>query len=263
MRSKVGIVGLGHVGRGVQQLFPDALVYDKERSEVSLEKEAIDCEFAFVCVPTNEGANGAADLSAIEEVVGWIRADILVLRSTVPPGTSRRLSQETGRSIAFWPEFYGEWSYATPWEYSVEGWPSVILGGEPEITRAVVELLAPRLGAMKIYRQTSFENAELCKYMENAWLASQVVFAWQFRMLADACGSDYWEVRELWGLDPRVSKAHTAALVGKRGFDGKCLPKDLAALISAGKSRSVDVSLLEAIRRFNEMLHEVNGRDVG
>ncbi|HXL92997.1 MAG TPA: hypothetical protein VN969_29065 [Streptosporangiaceae bacterium] len=254
-RPEVAIIGFGHVGRLMQRIFPDALVYDKFQPEVSAPREAVmGCRFAFVCVPTDIGAEGAADLSNVWEVAGWLKAETVVLRSTVPPGTSRRLAQETGHRVVFWPEYCGEWAYVTPWEQSPEGWPSVILGGEPEVTREIVELVAPRLGPSKTYRQVPAEAAELCKYMENSWLAAQVIFSWQFRLLADACGADFWEVRDLWGLDPRVSKAHTAAFLASRGFGGKCLPKDLSAITTYGAEAGVDVSFLAAIKQFNETL---------
>lgn len=252
---EVGIIGLGHVGQLMRQLFPRALTYDKYRPDAG---DALDdvakCRFAFVCVPTDEGPDGKADLQAVTEVAGWLESEIIVLRSTVPPGTSRQLAKDRGRPVVFWPEYCGEWAYVTPWDHTPEGWPSVILGGEPEATRQVVELLAPLLGPTKTYRQTTAEAAELCKYMENAWLAAQVAFSWQFRLLAEACGADFWEVRELWGLDPRVSKTHTAAFARSRGFGGKCLPKDLAAITSLGRELGVDVALLSSIRSFNDRL---------
>jgi UDPglucose 6-dehydrogenase len=259
-RPEVGIVGFGHVGQLMRRIFPDALVYDKFRPEVSAARDEVAaCRFAFVCVPTDMGPDGTADLSDVEEVAGWLRAQALVLRSTVPPGTSRRLAGQTGHRVVFWPEYCGEWNYVTPWEHSPEGWPSVILGGEADVTREVVELLAPRLGPLKTYRQVSSEAAELCKYMENAWLAAQVIFSWQFRLLADAAGADFWEVRELWGLDPRVSKAHTAALLAAPGFGGKCLPKDLSAITAYGAEAGVDVSFLQAIGQFNRTLRAGTG----
>ena len=258
--SQVAIVGFGHVGQLMRRIFPDALVYDKLRPDVSVPREAVaECRFAFVCVPTDMGPGGAADLSNVLEVAHWLRSSIVVLRSTVPPGTTRDLAGQTGHRVVFWPEYCGEWRYVTPWEHSPEGWPSVVLGGEPEVTSQVVELLAPRLGPLKTYRQTSYEAAELCKYMENSWLAAQVMFSWQFRLLAQACGADYWEVRELWGLDPRVSKAHTATLRDAPGFGGKCLPKDLAAITAFGAGAGVDVSYLRAIAEFNEALRDSGG----
>lgn len=252
---EVGLIGLGHVGRTMQRIFPCALTYDKYRPGGSATRDEVArCRFAFICVPTDSGPDGNADLSAVEEVAGWLESETIVLRSTVPPGTTRRLARATGREVVFWPEYCGEWAYVTPWDHTPEGWPSVILGGERGATRKVVELLAPRLGPMKTYRQTAPEAAELCKYMENAWLAAQVVFSWQFRMLADACDTDFWEVRELWGLDPRVSKSHTAAFGQSRGFSGKCLPKDLRAITAVGNELGVDVSFLSAIQSFNSRL---------
>ncbi|MGH3625364.1 MAG: hypothetical protein ACRDQ5_26880, partial [Sciscionella sp.] len=53
----------------------------------------------------------------------------------------------------------------------------------------------------------------------------------QFRLMSEALSLDYWELREVWALDPRMNKIHTGAWEENRGFGGKCLPKDLLSLI--------------------------------
>jgi UDPglucose 6-dehydrogenase len=55
------------------------------------------------------------------------------------------------------------------------------------------------------------------------------------------------ELRELWALDPRVSRSHTAVFADDRGFGGKCLPKDLNALIHLAHEVGITPSLLRGI----------------
>lgn len=255
--SDTAIVGYGHVGSALHRIFPGSVIYDPFKPEISGTIDEInDRAVAFVCVPTPAQQDGKCDTSIVEEVVGWLTCTHIVLRSTVPPGTTRFLAEKYHKDIAFWPEFYGEWSYTTPPEWSVEGWPGVIVGGEPKVSHALIERLAARLGPMKTYRQISPELAELAKYMENCWLTMQVCFAWQFRLMSEALSLDYWELREVWALDPRMNKIHTGAWEENRGFGGKCLPKDLLSLIFEARRLGVDASLLEAMDRFNQRLKE-------
>ena len=56
----VAIVGAGAVGRAMQTLFPDAVIYDEPLGLGT--REAVNaCACAFVCVPTPSGSDGACD----------------------------------------------------------------------------------------------------------------------------------------------------------------------------------------------------------
>jgi UDPglucose 6-dehydrogenase len=94
-------------------------------------------------------------------------------------------------------------------------------------------------------------NAELVKYMENCWLATQVMFGYEFSRIAQLVGADYSQVRELWALDPRVSKWHTLVME-KPGFGGKCLPKDLAGIIAASEALGFEPAVLSAVKSEND-----------
>lgn len=100
----VAIVGAGAVGRAMQTLFPDAVIYD-EPLGLGTREAVNDCACAFVCVPTPSGSDGACDTSIVEDVVTWIACDTIVLRSTVPPGTTDRLARTTGKRVVFQPEY--------------------------------------------------------------------------------------------------------------------------------------------------------------
>lgn len=255
--TSVGILGYGHVGRSMARLFPAAAIYDPHLAEFAGNSGAVSsASVTFVCVPTPARDDGSADIDNVADAVGWLESDIIVIKSTVPPGTTTELRKLTGKRIVVAPEYFGESTYSHPWSAQPEMWPFVVVGGAPGDTRVIVELLAERLGPHIVYRQVSPEQAELAKYMENAWLAAQVGFAWQFELLARAIGVDYWEVREIWALDPRVSRWHTATFSAHPGYGGKCLPKDIAAITRAGRDRGCDVSLLEALQNFNQNLRE-------
>ena len=73
-------------------------------------------------------------------------------------------------------------------------------------------------------------SAELVKMAENYFLALKVTFANELRAICDKAGVNYHIVREGWLDDPRIGLSHSASFKENRGYGGKCLPKDTAAL---------------------------------
>ena len=251
--TTVGIIGYGHVGKAMHSIFPDAVIYDKLIPEHAVTKSSVNqCELAIVCVPTPENErDGSCDLAGVDEVVGWLKTPLILIKSAVPPGTTEGLKSRFNKRIAVSPEYFGESSYWLPEIFSPLGWPFLIVGGDRYDTSLIIEIFTPKLGPDKIFRQTDATTAELTKYMENAWLASQVIFAAEFHNIAQRFGVDYPELRELWALDPRVSKWHTLAFTEDLGFGGKCLPKDLKALIAASQASGYEPEFLRELWRSN------------
>jgi UDPglucose 6-dehydrogenase len=257
----VAIVGIGHVGRGMVSLFPSAVRYDPYSGEYpdGTQADVNETDVAIVCVPTPASPDGSANIDEVIDVVDWLDTPWIVIRSTVPPGTTESLRQRVGRPVVFWPEYCGEWTHIVPWEHSVYGWPFVLLGGRSEDTRPLVSWLARTLGADRTYRQADARTVELCKYMENSWLAGQVLFANEFARIAEVMNVDYWELREMWALDPRVSRHHTVVHHDAPGFNGHCLPKDIDAIVAASSKAGYEPRLLRAFVEFNERLQDRDG----
>ena len=88
--------------------------------------------------------------------------------------------------------------------------------------------------------------------MENIYFATKVTFANEMRKVCEAFGADYWMVREGWALDPRVDPMHTAVFPQNPGFGGKCLPKDLNALISAAREVGYEAEFFQEVWRSNK-----------
>ena len=252
----VGIVGYGVVGQALAKVFgyepgcPDVCVYDKFLPQLgsAAQKAAIQaCDVVFVAVPTPETARGRCNISAVEEVVAWIGPPIC-LKSTVPPGTVDRLVKATGKQICFSPEYVGETRWH-PWR-AIESHGFVIVGGAKPVCDLVVRVYQEHLGPLVRYYMTDATTAELCKYMENSFLATKVAFVNQFYDLAQAYGVNYSELREIWLADERIGRSHTI-VTEERGFRGRCLPKDIASIIHEAK-RFGGAPLLEAVDRYNE-----------
>ncbi len=252
--SKIAIIGYGHVGKAMHRLFLDARIYDKYDAQYDDREAVCGADLALVCVPTNELAEGGADISIVTEVVEWLDAELICIRSTIPPGTTAGLVSATGKRIVFCPEYEGE----TAWQQAMSDWPYVIAGGLRVDANAVLAYFQARLGPNLSYFATDARTAELVKYMENAWLAMQVIFASEMHEVALAVGADYNMARELWALDPRVSRWHTLVFPNSRGFGGKCLPKDLSAIIAAAKHGGYEPRFLQEIRSSNKRFRSLS-----
>lgn len=249
MSTRQAIIGCGVVGKAMQRLLPEAAVYDIAL-EQSLDKKAVNsCDIAFVCVPTPSKRDGRCDTSAVAESVAWLETPLIVLRSTVPPGTTASLVAESGKHIVFQPEYLGETvahPYADPQQRQF-----IVLGGEDADSMRVADFYTSVYNATMRFYFTDSTAAELAKYMENAFLAAKVLFCTEFRRIADAFGVQYSRLREVWLADTRISPDHTFAFPNDPGFSGKCLPKDLTAIIEAARQVGYDASLLQAVNTIN------------
>lgn len=251
---KIAIIGAGYVGTGMRKIFPDAVMIDPPRGMGSLE-DARDADLALVCVPTPMRPDGACDTSIVLDVLAQLETELILVKSTVTPGTTACARARTGKRIVFSPEYMGESRYWTPAEYPSPTDPTshgfVILGGDPQDCSDVADMLLPRLGPATRFRFMGSTEAEIVKYAENAFFALKVTFANELRRICEAADVNYHLVREGWLDDPRVGPMHTAAFRDKPGFDGKCLPKDIAALASYCRMVGHDPVLLDAVIQTN------------
>jgi len=252
MKTKIGIVGLGHVGSTMKELFTDAVVYD-EIKEIGTREEINACDIAFVCVPTPRAEDGHCDASIVEYVLNWIESDVIVLRSTVPVGFTDAWVEKTGKKIVFQPEYYGE-TIAHPFaDPHNRNW--VTLGGDIASTEKVAQLYQCVFTSQLFINQVDAKTAELAKYMENCFLATKVTFCNQFFDLAKAMDINYNQLRETWLLDPRIGRSHTFVYPDNRGYGGSCLPKDLSATLYQAKEYGVEVPLLQSVWDTNAALY--------
>lgn len=116
----------------------------------------------------------------------------------------------------------------------------------------VVGAYQAHLGPLVRYYRTDAKPAELCKYMDNCFLATKVAFVNQFYDLARAHGVNYSGLPELWLADARTGRSHTI-VTSERGFRGRYLPKDIAALISDAHALG-GAPLPEVVDQYNDQV---------
>ena len=252
MSYKVGIVGYGHVGNIMHDLFPDAVIYDKPKS-IGSKENINECDFAFVCVPTPKSDEGYCDTSIVDEVLDWIRAKIIVIRSTVPVGYTSMKQSTLHKRIVFQPEYYGETKNHPFEDPHNRNW--ITLGGNSKDTEEVANLYKTVFTSDIFIYEIQSDEAEMAKYMENSFFSTKVIFCNQFYDLCQEYEINYDKVREAWLLDPRIGRSHTFVYPFNRGYGGSCLPKDTAAIICQGDLVGVNMKLLKAAEEVNGEYH--------
>ena len=99
-------------------------------------------------------------------------------------------------------------------------------------------------------------EAELIKYMENTAIGTMVTLVNEFYNICQAFGVPYDMVREGFLLDPRMSRYFTFVFPDKRGFEGKCLPKDINAIAKASAEVGYKAEFVEAILKNNDRIRK-------
>ena len=230
-------------------------------------------EAIFVCVSTPSRAGGEIDLQYVERVceeisaaldeVGDGRRRLLVFRSTMVPGSTRRFAGgvfrrfvESGRlSVFFFPEFLRQGSAVGDFLD-----PSLTILGcqEPGAAQERVDELAG--GDV---RHLGYEEAEMVKYGCNAFHAAKVAFANEVGRLAKALGIDGRAVMAALCEDTRLNISPSYLRPGTP-FGGSCLPKDVLAMAAlardAGVSNPMLSSLIDSNDRHVDHLVDLIGR---
>jgi UDPglucose 6-dehydrogenase len=248
------IAGYGSIGHYIESVFGrkhEIRVYDPPRG-FNVGRLLRETDFVFVCVPTPPRDDGSCDTSIVEQIVSLASPrGAIVCESTLPVGTTDRLIGRYGKPLVFVPEYAGD----TP-EHPLrqpQNRDFFVYGGYEPAASAVRELFEGVYLPHANHTVVEPRVAELVKYMENSFLALKVTFCNEFFDLCEAFGAPYEQVRDLWAQDSRIGSSHTH-VTPERGFGGKCLPKDVAAICSTARDADVPLQLMETVQRVNARL---------
>ena len=258
---KIGIIGQGYVGTALKEGFQDFYqveTYDKYDLGKSTHSKISDIvelsDVIFVCVPTPMRQDGSCYTGIVEEVIREINENangqIVVIKSTVPPGTTDRINQEyTHSTVIFNPEFLTEANFIQDFKNQSR----IILGGDRKGTNIVRQIYS-RIFPNATIVKTGAKHAEMVKYFTNCFLATKVSFANEMYNICQQLDLDYDKVVEYATYDERLGKSHWAVPGpdGDFGYGGHCLPKDLSAIVSEFDT----YGLLEAVEQVNDQVRE-------
>lgn len=242
---KILIIGYGVVGKNMHKLFPEADYYDPA-FDLPPPRKHTEYDVAFVCVPTEKKRDGSCDTSIVETCVHEHTARVFVIKSTIPPGTTQRMNK-AGINCIFSPEYFGGTQHANGGDYNF-----VILGGRKELCDIAAEGYKEVMTGNFRIIYTDTKTAELCKYMENSFLAMKVSFCNEFARMAESFGVNYNELRELFIMDSRVNPSHTFVYTDTPFYNSHCLNKDIPAIIKAVERRGYHPELLKMMDAIND-----------
>lgn len=227
---KLAVIGNGSVGKaqakllGVKALGPG-------NSDVS-------ADIVFICVPTpthNLMQDDTALLSAIKRV----KKGLIVIRSTVLPGTTDMIQKAVDTPVVYMPEFGDEDNM----EECIMS-PKILVIGVTDVSSAEDETMRKLLSVIPIPNKSTIVpamSAEFSKYFFNLWSAMQVSFGnvmYDWATLSYP-HKDIQSANYIFNEAVKAVQLHPLMIEhgwdifhkGYRGFGGKCLPKDLDAVI--------------------------------
>jgi UDPglucose 6-dehydrogenase len=213
-------------------------------------------EIIFIAVGTPPKENGEADLTEVynaareigKNLVGY---KVISVKSTVPPGTNKKVSaildetKPSGASfaIASVPEFLRQGQAIGDTMHPQR----VVIGTTSDrAPKLLIDLHKPINTKIVV---CNVETAELIKYAANSMLSIKISFANAMAFLSEKVGADVEKVLEAVGLDARIGRSFLYPGVG---YGGSCFPKDVKALIAIGKGYGYDFTLLKATDEIND-----------
>ena len=214
-------------------------------------------DIVFIAVGTPSDKEGRADLSGVfqvaDAIAGFITGyKIVVMKSTVPVGTSKKLLERIGQKakaefdVVCNPEFLREGEAIK--DFTVPD--RIVIGTYTEKAKDLMNSIyksIERTGRPIVF--TTPETAELIKYCSNAMLASRISFMNEISYLCEKTGTDVKMVARGVGLDKRIGPRFLQAGVG---YGGSCFGKDVRVLTRLMKENGCNAQLLEAIDAVNE-----------
>jgi UDPglucose 6-dehydrogenase len=274
---KIGVVGLGYVGMvtalSFSSLGHDVVGVDVDQARVqalrngkspvyepgaedylartravftSHYSELNGCELVFIAVGTPPLSDGSQNLAFLRSAVDSLRQSgyrgAVVPRSTVLPGTTKRVVAPYFEHVGYNPEFLAEGSafrdFFNP--------DKIVLGYEDEHTLSLLREAYEKIQAPRL--EMDLSTAELVKYANNAFLSLKVAYANEIGNISKNIGVDVYRVMDAVGLDRRIGREFLNAGIG---FGGSCFPKDLSALIAFSREVGYEPVLLRAIYEQN------------
>jgi len=287
---KIGIIGIGMVGKEVKRWFLecgwkkgyDLFCYDIDPSKPDLKDDVNRADIIFVCVPTPSNSDGSCNVDIVDGAISKFKNSnkLIVIKSTVPPGTTEAIGERYNVATIFNPEFLTEkqaWLDFIKPDRQIVGFTKrskshakLLLSILP---RATVE--SPSVVNTYHYLQLTSTEAELAKYFCNMFGAIKVSYANAISFICEGVGAEYESVRKIVSGDSRIGDAWMDVTHGAyRGFGGYCFPKDARALISFSYRLSIKLrkkdpklasfitastKLFEAVYDFNERVLEIQG----
>jgi UDPglucose 6-dehydrogenase len=288
--ARIFIIGSGVVGtatgRGFVKAGHDVTFIDIVTSRLEeLSKEGFDARanielttepsFLFLTLPTpHEGRQ--YDLTAFDKGVaavgralaGAVVSHTVIVRSTVPPGTTEKrvlpvLESESGLkcghgfALASNPEFLRAASAAEDFRFP---WMTVIASRSKRTQERLREILAPFGGELRIFDDPA--TAEFIKCAHNIYNATKISFWNEMWLVAQKLGIDHDAVASTVANSAEGSYNREYGIRGGAPYGGVCLPKDTNGFLGFAAELGVEMPLLSAVVTVNEILAAATDEEI-
>ena len=252
---KIGLLGRGTVGKavyeGLEYLGHEMSFFDPAYEGSKLD-DVLSTDCVFICVPTDQAANGDCDTSIVDRVVKQLAdhnyTGLVSIKSTVVPGTTKRL-QETYPNLrmSMVPEFLRAKSALADFVYNHD---LLVVGCN---TKEDADMIVEIHGSFpeNIARVTPTE-AEVIKYFNNVHHAMSVTFANITYEVCNKLDANYMNVYKAITKRDCINPAYLMANPNMRGYGGHCLPKDTSAWNNLIKKLGLKFDLIQSVINDNE-----------
>ncbi len=276
----IGFIGQGFIGKNYADDFEArghmVVRYALEEPYVQNVDAIRECDIVFIAVPTPTTPEGFST-EILEDALTHVGAGkIAVIKSTVLPGTTRRLQEKhSGLTILMSPEFLSE---ATAAYDAAHPFSNIVgLPVDDEVHQKAAEAVHALLPAAPYATMCTSDQAELIKYAHNVSGYTQIVTFNMLYELSQSLGADWAPIEQALDADPMISRRYAHPLhKSGRGAGGHCFIKDFAALRGlyeqvvndpAGKAALVafekkNIELLRNTHKDLDLLRGVYGDDV-
>ena len=241
---------------GLEDLFKKNLKSNRLNFTNEYSNNISQSDVIFICVGTPPKKNGESNLNFVDQVTKEISKKIkgytvIVSKSTVPVGTSRRIEKILKRvrstktfDVVSNPEFLREGSALEDFTKP----DKIIIGCRTTKAEKILKKIYKPLN--RPYVVTGNETAEIIKYANNSFLATKITFVNEIADLCENIGAEIETVAKAIGLDGRIGPKF---LHPGPGYGGSCFPKDVKSLIYQGNKNSIDLKIVKAVDRSNEL----------
>lgn len=262
-KIKIGILGIGMVGGALKRYFEkldNFQVYFYDKKGLGSVEDLNKADYIYVCLPTPYTPGVGCDTSIIEDGIKQISGEkVLVIKSTIIPGTTDMLQEKFPQhKILFNPEFLTEITADQDMSF-----PDRQIIGYTKNSYNVAKNILSQLPLAPYEEIVPARVAEFIKYANNTWFAVKVAMNNELYDLAKKVGISDEEWNQLVSgiaADKRVGRTHlTVFHKDKRGYWGKCLPKDIKALLEFAEKNDVDMPVRKAADEYNNKLLNSQG----
>ena len=213
-------------------------------------------EITIICVPTPLGSNRKPDLSYVEKAIELVspylvKGTLIVLESTVAPGTTRKLIPTLVERYSKLPssEFYFAYSSErvdpVNKSWNLKNTPKIVAGLDSESRERARVFYAGFVDL--VIEAESLESAELAKLLENSFRLINISFINEFAMYCQVKGINVNEVISLASSKPYGFMPFYPSI----GIGGHCIPVD--PLYLADSAREIGAST-----RFLDLADQIN-----